>query len=594
VRIEDRESRIEDRGWHVLAVLLALTCGVFAQQANRYGKITGRVLGEDGQPLRNAAVRIYPIGVTTGPQRSATTDDEGNFVFEQLPPRSYRLDASGRGYISPPEPEPKRYYYLGEHVTLKLVKGGVITGRVTDALGEPVPAVEVNAIRVRDADGLPVEISENWLSVRQTDDRGVYRIYGLPPGSYIVAANQRPGWYAPSGYEGEAPAYYPAATRDTAVEISVRSGEEATAIDIRYRGERGRVVSGKLTGAIVASGERLNSFSVQLKSFPLGAQVGFANVRPDDPRKAFAIYGVEDGEYELSVLHYADNDVRAAANPQRVVVKGADVTGFELSLAPLSTLAGRLIVEKPSAASDAGKCVKLRPLNFEEVLLRTHRADPGREAEPASRAARPLTTYDIAPNEKGEFTLRGLEAGRRRLEPRLPNDDWYVKAITLPTAAANNRAPNAPASQADAARNGFTLQPGENLTGVMVTVAEGAAGLSGKIAAATAGAKLPARLRVFMIPAEATAADEVLRYAETRLRGDGSFAFSKLAPGKYWLLARPAIDDESSERPLRLLAWDQAERLKLRREAEAAKQEVELTACQRVNDLTLKFKGSGQ
>src|SRR5581483_7973250 len=131
-------------------------------------------------------------------------------------------------------------------------------------------------------------------------------------------------------------------------------------------------------------------------------------------------------------------------------------------------------------------------------------------------------------------------------------------ALTLPTTTTNKRAP---ATQVDIARNGFSLQPGESLTGVTVTVAEGAAALSGKVVAATTGATHPAQLRVFLLPAEATAADEVLRYAEMRLRSDGSFAFGNLAPGKYWLRVRAPAADESSERPLRPLAWDQTERL---------------------------------
>ena len=74
-----------------------------------------------------------------------------------------------------------------------------------------------------------------------TDDRGYYRLYGLPPGSYVVAAGG-PGQYFGSvnPFANDAPTYAPASTRDTAAEVMVRSDQEVTA-DIRYRGEPGHM-----------------------------------------------------------------------------------------------------------------------------------------------------------------------------------------------------------------------------------------------------------------------------------------------------------------------------------------------------------------
>src|SRR5207253_270877 len=131
--------------------------------------------------------------------------------------------------------------------TVTLIKGGVITGTVTTAQNGPAVAVSVRAFRVRDQDGKSLTTT-NQFGERLTDDRGIYRIYGLPPGSYVVAAGgpQRFG-VAPSAYENDTPTYAPASTRDTASEIIVRSGEEAT-VDIQYRGEPGHSISGVLAG----------------------------------------------------------------------------------------------------------------------------------------------------------------------------------------------------------------------------------------------------------------------------------------------------------------------------------------------------------
>jgi hypothetical protein len=132
------------------------------------------------------------------------------------------------------------------------------------------------------------------------------------------------------------------------------------------------------------------------------------------------------------------------------------------------------------------------------------------------------------------------------------------------------------------------LKAGEKVSGVTVTIAEGAAGVSGKVAPAKApagdGSRLPARLRVHMVPAEAAAANDVLRYAEAFARSDGSFSLNNIAPGKYWLLARAIPDDEPSDAQPLPVALDAIERAKLRKEAEALKIEIELKPCQRVVD----------
>jgi hypothetical protein len=86
------------------------------------------------------------------------------------------------------------------------------------------------------------------------------------------------------------------------------------------------------------------------------------------------------------------------------------------------------------------------------------------------------------------------------------------------------------------------------------------------------------------VPVEKERADEVLRYAETGIGNDGSFSFGHLGPGKYWLTTRIEIDDARKK------ILDNAERAKLRREAEAANVVMELQACQRLTNYELRLK----
>ena len=76
-------------------------------------------------------------------------------------------------------------------IDFTLVRGGVITGRVTNSEGKPL----INErVQFKLADELK---NNNSLGLKQirftTDDRGIYRIYGIPAGSYLVSAGRPDG-----------------------------------------------------------------------------------------------------------------------------------------------------------------------------------------------------------------------------------------------------------------------------------------------------------------------------------------------------------------------------------------------------------------
>ena len=207
---------------------------------------------------------------------------------------------------------------------------------------------------------------------------------------------------------------------------------------------------------------------------------------------------------------------------------------------------------------------------------------------PCHRLLLPCSDSNAVANEKGEFTIPSLRPNRYRFEASLPDENWYIKSITLPAPAAA-RQQQAGMNLRDISRAGLEIKSGDNVTGVTVKVAEGAAGLRGKIVSEKEGASLPSRLRAHLAPVDVALANDILRYAEVLMSNDGSFAFNNLAPGKYWLLARPVPDDEPADRRPRPLSWDNAERARLRMEAEKKKIEVELKPCQRLKDFSFKF-----
>jgi hypothetical protein len=144
----------------------------------------------------------------------------------------------------------------------------------------------------------------------------------------------------------------------------------------------------------------------------------------------------------------------------------------------------------------------------------------------------------------------------------------------------------------------LVVNSGQQLRGVRVVLAEGAAGVSGRVGGdegAGTPATLPARLRVHLVPAERADADDVLRYAESAANADGVFALTNLSPGRYWIFARVASGEhQTSESFTRPLAWETEARAGLRREAEAAGLSIVLQPCQRRQDLALRYPPAGK
>lgn len=548
------------------------------------GGLTGRVVSDDGQPFANIGVSVMSVVAERSARRSAVTDDEGNFKLNDLPAGAYRILASAPGYVNPEGglssntgPSRATLYRVGENATITLVKGGVITGKALDSAGQPIVASYVNAYRVRDSEGRG-SADTGLIGRGLTDDRGVYRIFGLPSGSYVVATD---GSGVTTTSAREVTTYYPSATRDTAQEVSVTAGAEVQGIDIRHRGELGHAVSGTVAGYVESRAAFGSGVTVDLLQPGTGLRVANASVTSTS-NGGFVMYGVPDGEYEAVAYQQSSgaDASRGLSTPRRVVVKGADVTGVELRIAGLGSIAGRVVVEKLDAATSC----PIKSQGGREELLLVARRD-----EKDARAGR-FTWAEGMPNESGDFILAALMAGQYRLTSQLPNEHWYVKAMTLPSAAAKPPAtktavPTAPKAATINAAAGLTVKSNEKVADLTVTLAEGAAGLSGRLE----GKRPASRMRVHLVPAEKEAADDLLRYAEVVTR-DAAFAFSHLAPGKYWLVTRAVPEDESAEKPAKPVAWDTAARTKLRAEAEAAKLAVELAACQRVKNFVVPEK----
>ena len=198
-------------------------------------------------------------------------------------------------------------------------------------------------------------------------------------------------------------------------------------------------------------------------------------------------------------------------------------------------------------------------------------------SDPSSRFSSPLYT----PDNQGNFVFQGLPAGRYRVDSRLLLDEaWYVRAMTVPGPT------NTPV---DATSTGIIVRSGRRINGVRLVLGEGAASIRGRVAPEKEGAPLPDRLRVHLVPSEPNSADVTLRYIEAEVQSDSTFKLLNVAPGRYWLLARPLPEEDSKLRIPRPQAWNPAARAALHREAAASNVAIELKPCQRVAEYRLLF-----
>ncbi len=150
----------------------------------------------DPHPVRRAVIHL--AGREGSSTRLAATDDDGRFVLAHVPAGSYSLWASKPGYVTT--------YYGSRHpgrgpgvpiaiadggrlsVSLRMLHGAAITGTIADEHGRPVSNLPVQAVQMEAHQAAVALPSTTPAASASTDDRGIYRIYGLAPGTYLVAA----------------------------------------------------------------------------------------------------------------------------------------------------------------------------------------------------------------------------------------------------------------------------------------------------------------------------------------------------------------------------------------------------------------------
>jgi hypothetical protein len=329
-----------------------------------------------------------------------------------------------------------------ENVDIEIYRGGVITGRVTNSQGQPLVGKQVVLRKFRD--DRPPHTSYTYgpnLEMHLTDDRGVYRIYGLPVGRYLVSVG------IPSS-SGSVPVannetFYPqtfhprAANESEAKVIEVTEGSEIAGVDITLLEPiLARSISGRVTDAYMGQPVEGVMIAYHARSDSSG-YISYSNGGRSGANGEFILKRMAPGKYQL-VARPDENEF--SSDPVPCDLGNGDVAGLEIKVSPRGSISGVVVIE---GADDPKALAKLpEHCLYIDVWW-------GRSA--------PLKRFYPKINADGSFHLRGLNQSPVYIgyDPKSNGRDFSLARVELNGAVL---------------RGGIGVAYGKQVTGVRVVL----------------------------------------------------------------------------------------------------------------------------
>lgn len=390
----------------LLLLLLLPTISQLPPAAAEGGAILrGRVMDkETGAPMPRAFVSLRPpLG---GSAHQTLADDRGQFEFVNVPPGPYELIAAAGEHKSTHVATPYRRSGTGPHellimpgdvlanLDIALPRAFVITGRVVDGTGMPLAGVHMDLIiygsEARAAIGVrPV-----------TDDRGMFRIYGIPAGQYTLCADPQLG-----------PSFDAAAGRTMYIRtchippIEIRGDVAISPLRLDRIGTL--TISGSVLSA--SGGVPQNAIISLTRTEPAGSRTSSITMRADG---VFVAQNVLPGTYFLSAgtnrfRNPAPSEAPVEWGGVPVEITTANVEGVVLQLTQGASVRGRVAFEDP-VPDETVRGIEVR-------------------ATSALRGLMPPTAVPAETDENGDFVLSGM-FGPVLLRVRMPSG-YATKSI---------------------------------------------------------------------------------------------------------------------------------------------------------------------
>ena len=481
------------------------------------GSISGRVtigdVGARGVTVLLVSAENAPI---ERPVAKSTSDQDGRFQIKGVPAGSYFLQAFAPALIAASDNvfgrQGKTVNLIeGEAVDgadIALRTGGVITGRVTDAEGQPLIQENVRLFSVLEQGRKQAIYLQNNLpsnSMFSTDDRGVYRLFGVPPGRYIVSVGvdtNGPNARINAGNTYYPLTYHPDVTEEgKATVIELASGSEATGVDIVLgRPSTGYSVSGRIVDAVTGKpvvGMMYGYGAVDAQSGRLNT-LGFTS-STSNARGEFRLDGVTPGSYAAFASPAADSEMysdRAA-----FTVGDSDVSGLVVKVHVGSSIIGNVIIEGADGQPGAPRLSEVR-FGVSSVSL---------NAAPRNSQVR------IAPD--GSFRTTGLPRGIAS----------FIIYYPTPKGLALLRVERDGVEQ----KNGIEVGSGEEISGVRVVFGYGTGAIRGQVK--VQDGDIPAAAMMFLNIRRAGTNQPLNMRTPTTPDSRGRFLIDGLLPGEYEL-----------------------------------------------------------
>jgi len=479
-------------------------------QPTNTGVISGRVTLK-AKPAPQVAMVLYGDGSAIRLPKGelkTSTDANGVYRLTGLPAGSYWVKPMTPAFV-----EMSRKVTIGDGETaagidFELVKGGVITGRITDAGGHPVIEERVYLFDAEPASNQTAEkVGNVRLQNGQTDDRGIYRILGMGPGRYKVAVGNDGGnvlWRSVARRYRRV--FFPGVTDPgSATVIEVSEGSETSHVDITLDGP---IHTFAASGVVLD--EQTNQPVPNMQCWISEQRKEFIPLEViSNSQGRFQIDNLLPGDYQVRAEPEKGDNVRSS--PVSFHIADRDIDGLVIKTGKGAGIAGVVVLENNK---DPMIIDKLRQLSV-GTWNRT-----GADSQPV---------YHSSPiNPDYSFSIKGLNAGPALLSLDGSEKGFSLTRIEYPNATPTDRIP---------------VNADEQITGVRLFVRYGTATINGTVK--TVNGKLPADRRLYVSVREINALDRLSR-AEVDDRGH--FTIRNLAAGTY--LVTPNLSVSCDMKPV--------------------------------------------
>lgn len=450
-------------------------------------------------------------------QLTTSTNSEGKFAMKAIEPGQYRLSAERAGFVRSAYGAKPGNMQGGTTLTLsksqnmkdlefRLLPQSVVTGRVLDEDGDPIPNAQVQLMLSRFFQGKRQMMPTGYAS---TNDLGEYRLFAVAAGKYFLSVNLR-NFNASMAVdrsvnqqtdEGYAATYYPG-TNDlsAAALINVATGRTMQGMDVTLRKTRTYRIKGTIAG-LPRTG-RMGAVYLRPKE---GADFNpFNNSgRWRGPEGEFEIRGVLPGSYYVQAQHYEQPDLNMTGRVAVEVGKG-DVEGVVVQLGLGIEVQGSIKVEGEGT------------VNFEELNVGLTPKNQGMMMGMSQARVKEGGTYSMNRVSRDAYYIRLTG---------LPNE-FYLKSARL--------------GDVDILENGLDLEQYSTASGMELVLSASAASVEGAVTDEKGNPVKGAS--VLLRPSNTKPPSLALLQKTASTDQDGKYKFQGVAPGTYHVIAFDGVD----------------------------------------------------